>query len=173
MSSSYSIWLALLCTMCFTLNKKQTKKNLHLPCRRSGLTTPSSMSVAVTMEHVMGSSSSRLISAKESDIPSFPITTCFVLFSCTHDRRSKVVTWLCQWGCVALSCPSFIAISLPLLHQLVFFFSFLQHMLNWAISLRVLHRQVALVVVPLQPCSTNCSMLFLFNIRTEVKWDSL
>ena len=48
------------------------------------------MSVAVTMEQVMGSSSSRLISAKESDIPSFPITTCFVFFSCAGNRHTEI-----------------------------------------------------------------------------------
>ena len=101
------------CTLCEQIPHsdmlQKNKKDPHLPCRRSGLTTPSSMSVAVTMEQVMGSSSSRLISAKESDIPSFPITTCFVFFSCTRNRHPEIHPEVVASPCAVVipSCMTF------------------------------------------------------------------
>ena len=55
---------------------------MYLPLIFSGLITPRVISVAVTTEHVICSFKSTESSANDSDGPSLPITTCFVLFSC-------------------------------------------------------------------------------------------
>jgi len=54
---------------------------LGLPLIFSGRMIPSVISVAVTTEHVICSPNSTLSSAKDSDAPSLPITTCLVLLS--------------------------------------------------------------------------------------------
>jgi hypothetical protein len=53
----------------------------HIPLILSGFIIPSDTFVAVTIEHVIGSSVRTLISPNDCDTASLPITTCFIFFS--------------------------------------------------------------------------------------------
>lgn len=58
-----------------------------VPCSLSGVMIPSLMSDAVTMEHVIASASSTLISPNDSASCSRPITTCFRRFSWIENKK--------------------------------------------------------------------------------------